>query len=206
MNLNRKSPALFEIGAGSGEFLREASTRGWKVSGIEPGRVGAENAKKFHGIEIECAHVENWSFQQSYNVIVMRHVLEHLNNAEDVLRTIFETALPDRGLLYLKLPRVDSWEARLFNKFWHGYDLPRHRIHFSSSGIEKLLTRIGFSRVHVRSDIVPLDIIRSAEYAMAGRYLPKLDALLMPLVQPFALMMSPMGSGRMIVIAKKGTP
>jgi len=202
--LNRKTSSLFEIGAGRGEFLFEASSRGWEVAGIEPGHLGVRYAKEFYGIDLECAFIEEWSFDHTHDVIVMRHTLEHVSEADKVLRTIFEKALPDRGLLYLKLPRGDSWEARFFKKYWHGYDLPRHRIHFTSSGIKKLLIRIGFSRVLIQPDVVSLDMIRSAEYAVMRRHLPKMDMALMPLAQPIALMMSPFGPGRMIVIAEKG--
>ena len=134
----------------------------------------------------------------------MRHVLEHLNEVYIILKAVFEKALSEKGILYLKLPRADSWEARFFKKYWHGYDLPRHRIHFTSSGIKSMLKRVGFSCVHVLPEVVPMDIIRSAEYATIKRHLPKLDTFLMPPAQTIALMMSPFGPGRMIVIAKKG--
>ncbi len=201
--LRRKATSLFEIGAGRGEFLLEASSLGWQIAGVEPSHSAVQYAKKSYGIDLERAFIEEWRFDHTYDVIAMRHTLEHVNKAEEVLRSIFETALPDRGLLYLKLPRADSWEARLFKRYWHGYDLPRHRIHFTSSGIKKLLLKIGFSCVNMIPDIMPLDLVRSVEYTAMKRHLPKLDTTLMPIAQAIALIMSPLGPGRMIVIAEK---
>lgn len=159
-----KKLGLYEIGAGRGEFLNVAITENFNVNGSEPGLIGVKYAKENYRIELTNQYSDEIKFSQKYDIVVLRHVLEHINDFTGCLKNILDNGLTKDGVLFLKLPRTDSWEARFFGKYWHGYDLPRHRVHFTKKGIKKLLDNIGYSGICIKNEVVPYDTIRSIEY------------------------------------------
>ncbi len=206
--------ALFEVGAGRGEFLYEAKKRGFEVAGLEPGAQGVAFAQSQYGICLEQKLASSMRFEKSYDVVVMRHVLEHLDDFYECLRKIYEEGLAPGGALFLKLPRLDSWEAKFFGKLWRGFDLPRHRVHFTKNGLMKILRKLGFEDIVFCGEVVPSDIEGSIRYyGMHGqiRILKKVAQGFSLLPYPLKLVISqlvgcllqPLRAGRMIVLARK---
>lgn len=209
-------PSLFEIGSGRGEFLNEALNAGFSVEGIEPGGSGVQYAKNTFDISLKKGYASDLKFDKKYHVIAARHVLEHINEFHKCLTEIYENGLENNGLIFIKIPRFDSWEARFFGKFCSGFDLPRHRVHFTKKGIIKILTDTGFVNIKVRDEIVPSDIIRGFQYYSKHGNKPLLQIISrifnrMPYMiklfkaQSTGIILSPFGAGRMIIVAKKST-
>jgi SAM-dependent methyltransferase len=193
-------PTFFEIGAGKGDFLSYTRARGFEVSGLEPSEHGVSYAAKEYGLKMFRGYLSDYlkgrHQEKAYDVVLARHVIEHMNDANESVRQIREKLLKPGGLLVLKLPRLDSWEFGLFGATWHGLDLPRHRFHFTRAGIEKLLTSVGYSAVKVKNEFVPLDIARSVVNRRLGSRVGA-EAKQNPKL-PF----SASGAGRMIVFAR----
>lgn len=128
---------LLDIGAGTGDFLQEASNQNWQCTGIEP----SEKAK---GIAIQkgvsfaddLASLENHSF----DVITMWHVLEHVPDLEKQIQEL-KRLLKSNGTILIAVPNFKSFDAQHYGKFWAAYDVPRHLWHFSKTAIEKLFAR-----------------------------------------------------------------
>lgn len=202
---------LFEIGAGRGEFLAQARDMGFVVSGIEPGREGRRVAHNFYHIDLMEGYADEMDTNFKKDIFVARHVFEHLGNPSVILGKIKEK-INNEGLLFLKLPRLDSWEAKFFKRYWHGYDLPRHRFHYSKKGMIKFLEKKGFKKIKVINEIVPSDIIRSVGYyclsennmtsRILGLFLSLPEVFQIVLAQILAFILSPFGTGRMIVVAR----
>ncbi len=191
---------LFEVGAGRGEFLREALAEGFEVRGLEPSEAGVRTAQDIYGIRLERGFVDDFNFGATYDCVAARHVLEHLNDPVQVLNKIFKNGLKPSGVLMLKLPRLDSWEARLLGKFWSGYDMPRHRVHFSREAIRKILSQIGFQEIKIYSELIPQDLARDIRsYRVYGK--PGLLNFLLKVLS--AILLFPFGPGRMIIFARK---
>ena len=206
--------SLFEIGTGRGEFLNEAKKKGYDVDGIEPGKAGVDYAYKNFNISLQLGYVSEIRFSKKYDVIVIRHVLEHVNDFYGCLKLIFDAGLVSNGVLFIKIPRMDSWEQKFFKKFWHGYDLPRHRVHFTRNGLVKVLRDIGYTNIDVKSEVVPLDFLRSVLYyskygnpgvgKLCARIFTSMpDFLKIIFGQTIGILMTPLGPGRMIVMARK---
>ena len=211
---NKRKSEIFEVGSGRGEFLNELKKKQFKINGLEPGWSGVEFALKNYGLKLEFGYIEDHNFTQEYDIVVIRHSLEHIAQFYEVLEKIKNKGLKKEGLLFIKIPRLDSWEAKWFGKFWHGFDLPRHRVHFTKWGIINILDKIGLAEIKVKSEIVPTDFIRSIKYySLFGKrkilrllanifsVLPKVIKLAVG--QTIVIILSPLGSGRMIITANK---
>lgn len=208
-------PSIFEIGSGRGEWLAVAKAMGSQVGGLEPGEAGRKYAKEHAGIDLQAGYASELKFKERYDVVVARHVLEHINDPRACLKTVLATGLKPGGKLLLKLPKLDSWESRRFGNFWCDFDLPRHRFHFTGVGIRRLLESVGFVDVRVELEVVPVAITQSFDYleqfAPSGRlktlakWLNRLPSpLRLAACQIAALLLAPTKSaGRMIVWATK---
>lgn len=205
---------MLEIGAGRGEFLKEARDAGFSVSGAEPGVAGRKFAKEQFDIALTDEFVADINFKETYDVIVMRYVLEHVNDPYGALKKILDDGLKQGGLLYLKLPRFDSWEVKLFKRYSDLIDLPRHRIHFTRDGIDSLLTGLGYKDVSVRAEIVPTSLLRAISYlgnfgghclssALARIFMKLPKAVQLLVCQGIGYLLYPFGDGRMIILARK---
>ena len=204
---------VYEIGAGSGEFLNTFKKFNCTVSGTEPGQAGRLNALNSFNIVLDDFLAEHLVFRNKQDVLIMRHVLEHLSDPRDVLENIYKNGLKTDGVLFLKIPRFDSDEFQEFESDWSGLDIPRHRFHFSKDGLLRLLTSIGYSEIYFRNETAPNDYLRSIKFQSEkiGFNLSLLKKILLRMPVPLSLIFSQLlkffsaheTPGRMIVIASK---
>ena len=137
--LNGKAGDVLDIGAGTGDFLSAAKSNGWKIEGIEPN----DHAKKLaeqKGIYLKQETTTLKS--QSYDVITMWHVLEHVYDLEDQIRELKRLVKPN-GFVVIAVPNFKSYDAKYYKTFWAAYDVPRHLWHFSKTAIQKLFEEQG---------------------------------------------------------------
>lgn len=129
---------LLDIGSGTGYFLNAAKERGYQVAGIEKDSKAREYAITSFGIDVKDEQslwvIEN----ESFDVVTLWHVLEHMQNLNEVVAKIKSILKPD-GVMILALPNHKSHDAKIFKEYWAAYDVPRHLWHFSPTTIEKLL-------------------------------------------------------------------
>ena len=128
---------LLDIGCGTGDFLKIAKDNNWNVAGIEPNENARSiaNAKTNHSV----FSVDKLSkFEpQSFDVITLWHVLEHLPNLKSQIE-LFESLLKPKGRLVIAVPNYKSYDAKHYKEFWAAFDVPRHLWHFSQISISKL--------------------------------------------------------------------
>ncbi len=100
-------------------------------------------------------HAELQADDQTYDVIFLRHVLEHHPDPLRLLQRLADLLHRD-GMLCIEVPNRRSIWASVFGKFFFGYYLPRHLVHFDRSSIEDTFARAGFRNVHVAFGHTPL--------------------------------------------------
>lgn len=141
-NLNQGTGRLLDIGCGTGSFLEAANKEGWQIAGVEPDSdartLSAQRLKIRVGEDIEEIDTNN-----SFNIITLWHVLEHIPTLDQTLQNIRQRLAPN-GTLILALPNNASWDAQRYQEYWAAYDVPRHLHHFEPDTITKLLLRHGF--------------------------------------------------------------
>ncbi len=131
---------ILDIGAGTGDFLRAAKNRNWEVFGVEPNPDARKLASE-KGVELEKT---TSSFpDQSFDVITMWHVLEHVPDLEEQIKEL-DRLLKPNGLLVIAVPNFKSDDAKKYKENWAAYDVPRHLYHFSPSAIKNIFNSTGF--------------------------------------------------------------
>ena len=128
---NSQAGSLLDVGAGTGEFLKAAKEKSWKVTGVEPNQNAVALAQE-KGIVLypELKDLIN----QKFDVITLWHVLEHISNLEEVVKELSELLKPG-GILVIAVPNYNSYDAKHYKEFWAAYDTPRHLWHFSKNAI-----------------------------------------------------------------------
>ena len=136
-DLQQSKGNLLDIGAGTGDFLLVAKNNNWNTVGIEP----SEKAKaiaKAKGVELKSNLSELES--NSFDIITMWHVLEHVPNLENQIKELKRLLKPN-GSILIAVPNFKSFDANYYKEFWAAYDVPRHLWHFSKTAIEKLFDK-----------------------------------------------------------------
>jgi len=143
---------LLDIGCGSGKFLISASKSGYEVYGVEISKKLADNAKRLE-LDIYNNNIERLNFSsESFDVITMWDVLEHVENPIDVLKKIRGWLKKD-GILCIEVPNFGSIFRKLTQKKWIGF-IEYHLFHFDVWTLQKLLKRTNFEIVRLRTDNV----------------------------------------------------
>jgi SAM-dependent methyltransferase len=134
--------SLLDVGAGRGRFVAAARAAGWAASGIEPSERGVSAAASVYGVSLERGGLADAS--GTWDVVVLWHVLEHLDDPGAALALLSSLVAPG-GTLLVGVPNLASVQARIGGSRWYHLDLPRHRTHFTPAGLRALLERHGFA-------------------------------------------------------------
>mgnify|MGYP003498879734 CR=1 FL=1 len=128
---------LLDIGSGTGDFLAIAKSNGWDITGIEPSEKAKAIATK-KGVSF--AHSIEALEDNSFDVITMWHVLEHVPNVEKQIKELKQLLKPE-GTIIIAVPNFRSFDAKYYRRFWAGFDVPRHLWHFSKKAIKQLFLK-----------------------------------------------------------------
>jgi SAM-dependent methyltransferase len=215
----RGTVRLLDVGCGTGVFLDLAQQAGWHVRGIEPGVAACAYARARFGLEVHCATLESAPLPpESFDVVTMWHVLEHLPHPLGGLRRVHQ-ALASGGLLLIGVPNFASLEARLFGRRWYSLDAPRHLYHFTPATLSAIVSAAGLRPVRlvhssgtaglvysVMGDLTGLSL-RLRGRPLAERTYTRLVALLDRVVRPLCALAAAAGRGGALELyAVKDTP
>lgn len=155
---------LLDVGCGNGDFLATMRQRGWPVSGCDIDSRAAQRARALLGeADIRCGDVESCHFPpESFDLITLWHVFEHLYEPKRTLQACYRLLAPN-GLLVLAVPNVESWEARLFGRWWAWLELPRHLNFFSPALLRRLCWETGLEVVSLRPQLAPASLAQSLD-------------------------------------------
>ena len=145
INSQSKRGELLDIGAGTGDFLVAAKNDGWQITGIEPSEKPKSIAiNKGISFAKDLTELKN----NSFDVITMWHVLEHVPDLEFQIKELKRLIKPT-GTIIIAVPNFNSFDAHYYGKFWAAYDVPRHFWHFSKTAIQKLFANENLKLVTV---------------------------------------------------------
>lgn len=136
-SFNSEEKKLLDIGCGTGGFLQAAKQSNWTVLGIEPDTKARGIANIKTANSVFEPHKLNELESNSFDVITLWHVLEHLPNLEEQV-SILKKLLKQNGALIVAVPNYKSYDAQVYKSNWAAYDVPRHLWHFSQESISNL--------------------------------------------------------------------
>lgn len=154
------SSLLLELGCGNGDFLLEASAKGWQVEGLEFSRAAADIANARLGCAaVRVGTADNATLQSAqYDCVVLFDVLEHVRDPQALVRNIQHSLRPG-GMIAIVTPSLDSWSRRLLGRYWVEYKT-EHLTYFSSGALRTALAQAGFTGIQLLSNYK----ILSADY------------------------------------------
>lgn len=136
---------VLDIGCGNGHFLKACQEKGWNVQGME---LDPETAKRASELLKQDIHpsIKNINQNESFDLITMWHVLEHVYEIKDYFE-FFKQHLSPKGKLLFALPNHLSYDAEVFQQYWAAYDVPRHIYHFNPNTLAFLAKQHGFQLI-----------------------------------------------------------
>ncbi|MDT8372174.1 MAG: class I SAM-dependent methyltransferase, partial [Gammaproteobacteria bacterium] len=142
-----------------------------------------------------------------YDVILMRHSLEHFEKPSNVLAKI-NALLSDDGVVLLVVPNIDCLGRYLFGKDWQ-WVLPWHCNFFNPQSIKRILHLAGFADMTLYQTPSPLYFFDSLGRKLNTRLFDDLRkknrAALLLASSPFALLGTVLGMGDNITVVARRT-
>lgn len=143
-NLENNQKKVTEIGSNSGYLLNKFQNLGWKVVGIEPSKKLAQQAIE-SGVDTYVGYFGKNTYGEiidkygTFSVVILRHVLEHIDNLHGMCSAI-NKILDDNGILVIEVPYLlQIVRNKAFYAFYH-----EHIIYFSVEAMRNLLKTEGF--------------------------------------------------------------
>lgn len=143
--LHGDSLAVLDVGGGAGQQLNvlrsvDARVKFTQVVDLDP---AAEQLARNNGHEYYCGRIEDFTGDRKFDLVLMLNLIEHVADPLAVLRQV-QTLLSPQGLVLIKTPNVDAWDARLFrHKNWGGYHCPRHWVLFTQKSFAEAAQKAG---------------------------------------------------------------
>jgi SAM-dependent methyltransferase len=155
-NKIQKKGKYLDIGCGNGKLLLLAQKDGWDVKGLELSDFFAKTIKERHGIDVEVGNfLEFNNSKNEYDLVTLRHVLEHLPDSKLALNKINELLLSG-GFAVLEFPNIDGLEFRfkrlfekigILNKKYPKDYKPGHCNEFNKKSFKYLAKKTGFELI-----------------------------------------------------------
>ena len=147
MNIKQQGTFL-DVGSGIGTLLHVARKHGFTTYGVEVSEWASAYSRNERGLNVVTGTLQAAAYPESnFDVIVINHVLEHV----DVPRRLLAEAhriLKDDGLLVVGVPNIGSIMARIQREKWPSLRPEEHIWHFTPATLRRLLDKTGFRELH----------------------------------------------------------
>ena len=150
---------LYDVGAGSGEFLASQKKLGWEVLGVDFSKYGCAFAKK-KGVKVFCGDYLDFSLPKKAAVINATFILEHVKEPNAFFKKAAEE-LRTGGMLVFDVPNSNALDLALFKNNCYALDSPRHLFVFNKKNLSMLLSKHVFKLLRVTYTKSPFHFIKS---------------------------------------------
>lgn len=203
---NKTQIDLLDIGCGSGwssDFWRR---KGAIVEAVEPSLARCEYARRQYGLTVHNCYVEELNLPGKFDVVVLRHILEHLEHPAEIVNSV-RNLLKDDGVILLVVPNINCIGRKLFGRHWE-WVLPWHCNFFTPKSIVKLTELCGFEAVATYQSPSPLyygeSLGRVLHFPVLEGFFARYRLAGLPVALPLALLGVLSGLGdNVTVVARK---
>lgn len=138
------SSRALDCGAGGGEFTYLMSSRGYRVTGIEPNDGYREFARVEYGVDLRAGTLDDAEFADGeFDLVTLFHVLEHVPHPSAALGRLARWLRPG-GHLYVEVPNALTQVSSPSNLYHRA-----HLYYFAAEPLIALAARAGFVPVLV---------------------------------------------------------
>lgn len=150
---------LLDIGFGGGYLMELCRAYGFEVYGIDGSAAHVERLQPQFGERVRQVIAGSdeipWN---SFDVVIMSHILEHLKTPGAVLKEVLEKMNPG-GLIYIAVPDMDAVQFRIYGKNLDSINPLVHFQYFNQASLSRLLIDCGFhDSERVRKPLIPEEI------------------------------------------------
>lgn len=138
----RKRSRILDYGCGIGATLLPFKEAGHSVLGIDYGREYLDYGRSL-GVHVEHGGLEVLDDCEPFDLIILSHVLEHLKQPVQFLKSLVNRLLPD-GIIYIDVPGI-QWVHRTWNHDLLLYLQNAHVWYFSKNTLQTLISQAGLS-------------------------------------------------------------
>lgn len=142
-----RQPKVLDIGCAEGRLLKSFLEYGCDCYGIEHGSYPVERFLDSDRITYLVGNIDTLELElASFDIIIMWHVLEHVDFPDRVISIVNDLLKPD-GIFILAVPNFYSTEAKIFKQIWFHLDIPWHKYHFTKKSVGYLAEKNHFKTI-----------------------------------------------------------
>lgn len=145
--------SILDIGCSTGFLLSKAAERGWTPFGLDVSEAALEKAR-IRGVEKnQCNSIEGANYSaETFDVVVFKHVLEHLDEPFPILMKI-STWIKPHGLLCIGVPNFASFSSKRDGKNWGSLFPKEHISQFTPKTLKMAVSKsTGFDILEIKGN------------------------------------------------------
>jgi len=148
----KRGSRLLEVGSGMGHLIGQLEDT-FQTYGIDLNQWAVHKSKAVaQGTHLQTASAQEMPFSDhSFNVVIIKHIVEHLPDPQKAIREIGRVTEAG-GTLILATPNLDSLLKPWKGKAWIGYQDPTHISLKRPAEWLSLIKDAGFELIRVFSD------------------------------------------------------
>lgn len=141
---------LLDVGCYTGVFMKVAAAEGWEVEGVELSSWAANVARETGFEKVYEKPLEQLALpKESFDVITLWDVIEHLSHPGEMLKNVFHLLKPG-GVVAFSTHMVDSWAVRILGTRYPFF-MDMHVVHFSRKTTKRMLAQEGYELLKIKS-------------------------------------------------------
>ncbi len=159
----KPSGKFLEIGCAGGAFLHAVRKAGYEVKGVEFSEIASKLAREKFGLDVITGDVTEAKYpDNTFDVVFMGDVLEHLPNPLATCKEVFRIIAPD-GIFVVECPmqtntlfsRAGFLAFSLLGKKTTVHMPPYHLFEYRPASMAAMLQRAGFAIVKKSEGMIP---------------------------------------------------
>jgi 2-polyprenyl-3-methyl-5-hydroxy-6-metoxy-1,4-benzoquinol methylase len=149
---------MLDVGCGWGAFLYNAKKNNFNVTGCEYTKKCVDYANNILGIKVYNADLMDIHFEDdTFDVVVMNHVLEHLLPQYDILERL-KHILKKNGIFCGIVPNIGSFCSKQMLEKWNWLDVNYHYVHYDINTLSSIFNKYNFEVMKIYTAADDYDI------------------------------------------------
>jgi len=140
-HLRQPAQKILDYACGNGAFALSLQ-RAYPTSAVWATDYHEQAPPMLRGTQIHYTAYGNLPAHAPFDLILCRHVLEHTYDPVKFLAGVRDLMSPG-GVLLIEVPNLEAPLRKVFGKYWDGYYVPYHPIHFSKPALHQAAANAG---------------------------------------------------------------